>query len=513
MPATLRNRKGAAKKQADDASAAAAELAASGKGGGPSEPTPPFVASLSTTGYTKSSFHLSRPVFGWALDTPVSPLARMSYYMCIFFLTFFDHLSYWWAIIVENALGKTEGEFEVQHWTTAGKNVPYFPSLFSDSFKEITGLNYLYSTLVKQLGGDWWAPRASQMGQMTGHEWCTSHDELLWLGGGLGPANKLLRYLIPQDSTCADKLVYADTALFWSLSVAIITAGAIVAAEWKWPGWASRASVDRSGRGWAVWLVCRIPPIMTMCSFSLLEVTFQMVRDSNHRWSLPAVCIIFLALDNPLVPSVFIREQIITVSAWILAGAGYSKIHVTPNHPTDPAVYLTTTWMQGDTLRWHIGNAFITNEEARQTWTLRAFLHLRQWTIPILASSTVLIELMGFFLLFRCFVPRSRWWVVACLYFCTVAWSGMHLGILFTMGIRYQPQMMSYWTLLLPWSPPKLTHITERQDQSNASTSFTEDDGDDDGNDSMTTKKGTKNCGSGGGGTKNKSNNNNNSIV
>ena len=24
---------------------------------------------------------------------------------------------------------------EVQHWTTAGKNVPYFPSLFSDSFK------------------------------------------------------------------------------------------------------------------------------------------------------------------------------------------------------------------------------------------------------------------------------------------------------------------------------------------------------------------------------------------
>ena len=115
----------------------------------------------------------------------------------------------------------------------------------------------------------------------------------------------------------------------------------------------------------------------------------------------------------------FIREQIITVSAWILAGAGYSKIHVTPNHPTDPAKYFTTTWMQGDTLKWHIGNAFIDNAEAREQWTLRAFLHLRQWTIPILAASTVIIELAGFILLTRYTIPRSRWGAIAILYLCT----------------------------------------------------------------------------------------------
>lgn len=100
--------------------------------------------------------------------------------------------------------------------------------------------------------------------------------------------------------------------------------------------------------------------------------------------------------------------------------------------------------------------AFYTLEEARSTWSLRAFLHLRQWSIPILAAGTVLIELAGFFLLFRSCVPRQRWQAVAFLYFCTVAWSGMHIGILFTMGIRYQPQMMSYWTLLLPWKVPKM---------------------------------------------------------
>ena len=66
----------------------------------------------------------------------------------------------------------------------------------------------------------------------------------------------------------------------------------------------------------------------------------------------------------------------------------YSKIHVTPHHTTDPAKIFTTNWMKGDTLKWHIASAFATNTDAREQLTLRAFLHLRQWTIPVLAAST-----------------------------------------------------------------------------------------------------------------------------
>ena len=44
--------------------------------------------------------------------------------------------------------------------------------------------------------------------------------------------------------------------------------------------------------------------------------------------------------------------------------------------------------MKGDTLKWHIASAFATNTDAREQLTLRAFLHLRQWTIPVLAAST-----------------------------------------------------------------------------------------------------------------------------
>ena len=33
----------------------------------------------------------ARPVFGWALDTPVSPLARMFYYLGLLLLIFYDH--------------------------------------------------------------------------------------------------------------------------------------------------------------------------------------------------------------------------------------------------------------------------------------------------------------------------------------------------------------------------------------------------------------------------------------
>ena len=49
-----------------------------------------------------------------------------------------------------------------------------------------------------------------------------------------------MRYLIPQDDACSGKTRYADTALFWCISLAFVTAGAIAWAETKWPGCAGQ---------------------------------------------------------------------------------------------------------------------------------------------------------------------------------------------------------------------------------------------------------------------------------
>ena len=107
-------------------------------------------------------------------------------------------------------------------------------------------------------------------------------------------------------------------------------------------------------------------------------------------------------------------------------------------------------------------------------------------THPI-PKGTVIIELAGFIMLTRHTVPRSRWGAIAVLYLCAVCWSGMHVGILFTMGIRYQPQMLTYWTLLVPWTAPTLPTTTR--------TSTTEEDDEEDDEEGRATSSGPEGSG------------------
>lgn len=68
----------------------------------------------------------------------------------------------------------------------------------------------------------------------------TTYCNCTALYGLYSPMNKLLRYIFPQDDECVNKLVYADTALLWSLSLATFTALAIAVAERRWPGCAGQ---------------------------------------------------------------------------------------------------------------------------------------------------------------------------------------------------------------------------------------------------------------------------------
>ena len=56
---------------------------------------------------------VTRPLFGWALDTPVSPLARTFYYLCILLLTFYDHcFVFWWSIWAHHYMGEEKVDRE-----------------------------------------------------------------------------------------------------------------------------------------------------------------------------------------------------------------------------------------------------------------------------------------------------------------------------------------------------------------------------------------------------------------
>ena len=132
------------------------------------------------------------------------------------------------------------------------------------------------------------------------------------------------------------------------------------------------------------WLGRRLPAIVAASTMCLLDGMFEGVRDSNHRWLLPTVCFVALSLDDPGRPSSGARMSCLCAAACIFACAAWSKL-------TGCAGSFSLHWATGESLHWALAR--------RKTWSGRMLLQ-RPWLFPpVLASSTLVLELAGFYVL------------------------------------------------------------------------------------------------------------------
>mmetsp|Transcript_17998 Transcript_17998/g.59267 ORF Transcript_17998/g.59267 Transcript_17998/m.59267 type:complete len:89 (+) Transcript_17998:584-850(+) len=72
----------------------------------------------------------------------------------------------------------------------------------------------------------------------------------------------------------------------------------------------------------------RLPPALAAAAMLLLDGLFQSTRDTNHRWQLPSLFLVALALDDPAKPSPSAREVCIAAAGGMFGAAAWSKLTI-----------------------------------------------------------------------------------------------------------------------------------------------------------------------------------------
>jgi len=267
-----------------------------------------------------------------------------------------------------------------------------------------------------------WPLHESQLGQgaMT---WCAVPQQLLDLDGAKEHVDALARAIVPHGAGCIDRMRLLSR----------ITSAAMLLSAF--------AALLPRGRGIVLTLSRRLPPAMSAAGMLLLDGLFQSCRDTNHRWQLPALCCLAMALDDSSCPSPEVREICVSAAGAMFAAAGWSKLTMSTGYPS-------LKWATGETLGYHLRG---------HSSAVATLLSSHQTLLASAAAGTLATELLGVLVVFLP-ATAARRWLVSML---AIAWAGFHVGVLLAMpNVSYLPSVLVHLLLLLPWAAPSPTAAT-----------------------------------------------------